>query len=76
VMAPERTSFVSLLLLAAQHVQQVVFTHRLGQRQASVLAPERTSFASYSKIYKTAQQFATGLGLRASCQHAAENSKI
>jgi hypothetical protein len=27
-----------LLLLAAQHVQQVVFTHRLGQRQASVLA--------------------------------------
>jgi hypothetical protein len=27
-----------LLLLAAQHVRQVVFTHRLGQRQASVLA--------------------------------------
>jgi hypothetical protein len=27
-----------LLLLAAQHVQQVVFTHRLGQRQVSVLA--------------------------------------
>jgi hypothetical protein len=27
------------ILLAAQHVQQVVFTHRLGQRQAaSVLA--------------------------------------
>jgi hypothetical protein len=29
---------VTQLLLAAQHVQQVVFTHRLGQRQASVLA--------------------------------------
>jgi hypothetical protein len=28
----------TLLLLAAQRVQQVVFTHRLGQRQASVLA--------------------------------------
>jgi hypothetical protein len=27
-----------MLLLAAQHVRQVVFTHRLGQRQASVLA--------------------------------------
>jgi hypothetical protein len=27
-----------ILLLAAQHVQQVVFTHKLGQRQASVLA--------------------------------------
>jgi hypothetical protein len=27
-----------ILLLAAQHVRQVVFTHRLGQRQASVLA--------------------------------------
>jgi hypothetical protein len=26
------------ILLAAQHVQQVVFTHRLGQHQASVLA--------------------------------------
>jgi hypothetical protein len=27
-----------ILLLAAEHVRQVVFTHRLGQRQASVLA--------------------------------------
>jgi hypothetical protein len=33
-----RDAIVTLLLLAAQHVQQVVFTHRLGQRQASVLA--------------------------------------
>jgi hypothetical protein len=29
---------VYMLLLAAQHVRQVVFTHRLGQRQASVMA--------------------------------------
>jgi hypothetical protein len=28
----------STLLVAAQHLQQVVFTHRLGQRQASALA--------------------------------------
>jgi urease accessory protein UreF len=26
-------------------------------------------------IYKTAQQFATGLGLRASCQHSAEKAR-
>jgi hypothetical protein len=32
---------IIIILLAAQHVQQVVFTHRLGQRQASVLAALR-----------------------------------
>jgi hypothetical protein len=32
---------VVILLLAAHHVRQVVFTHRLGQRQASVLAAAR-----------------------------------
>jgi hypothetical protein len=30
-----------LLLLAAQHVRQLVFTHRLGQRQASVVLVAR-----------------------------------
>jgi hypothetical protein len=30
-----------LLLLAAQHVRQLVFTHRLGQRQASVVLAAR-----------------------------------
>jgi hypothetical protein len=30
-----------LLLLAAQHVRQLVFTHKLGQRQASVVLAAR-----------------------------------
>jgi hypothetical protein len=29
------------LLLAAQHVRQLVFTHKLGQRQASVVLAAR-----------------------------------
>jgi hypothetical protein len=30
-----------ILLLAAQHVRQLVFTHKLGQRQASVVLAAR-----------------------------------
>jgi hypothetical protein len=48
-------SFIKLLL-AAQHVQQVVFTHRLGQRQASVLAGRVVTHLS-----NTSQAFATAL---------------
>jgi hypothetical protein len=32
---------ILLLLLAAQHVRQLVFTHKLGQRQASVVLAAR-----------------------------------
>jgi hypothetical protein len=36
-----------LLLLAAQHVRQLVFTHKLGQRQASVVLAARVVEVSY-----------------------------
>jgi acetate kinase len=29
--------YINIYILAAQHVRQLVFTHRLGQRQASVV---------------------------------------
>jgi hypothetical protein len=57
-------------ILAAQHVRQLVFTNRLGQRQASVVLAARV----YSYLLLAAQQFSTGIGLRASCQHAAEKA--
>jgi hypothetical protein len=34
-------SILIMLLLAAQHVRQLVFTHKLGQRQASVVLAAR-----------------------------------
>jgi hypothetical protein len=50
-----------LLLLAAQHVQQVVFTHRLGQRQASVLAARVVEYTGGYGLTRQCCKFADWL---------------